>query len=199
MMDIRLSGQSSFGAQVACRMATSKGKRSLMKKAGFTLIELMIVVAIIAIIAAIAIPNLMTSKTTANENAALATIRAFGSAAVDKATKSSTQYYWDTPATFSTDFNHVTPKAGFIFTYLSNGTAPSATVDDDNASKFVYVAGPVSTASGKKAYFIDENQTVYEAVNLPTAAVWTAPAVADWAVNGPTRITTPAGVTWNKK
>ncbi len=54
--------------------------RRLVRRKGFTLVEIMIVVAIIALLAAIAIPNLLRARHNANEAAAIGAVRTISTA-----------------------------------------------------------------------------------------------------------------------
>jgi len=137
---------------------------------GFSLIELLIVVAIILIIAAIAIPNLLRSKIAANEASAVGTIRTINTASV----------------MYSTTYGSYPPA----LTDLGPSTSPTSTaadlVDQPVASgsksgyKFTYaastnyltysiIANPITQGvTGQRYFFTDQTGVIR--YNLTTTA-----------------------------
>ncbi len=134
------------------------------KQAGFSLIELLIVVAIILIIAAIAIPNLIRSRMAANEASAAATLRTLNTSEI---------LYSSTYGGFSPNLVDMGPNN----TTCGATVIPSATaaclVDSTPAgtppSTYKVVAIPLAVGStGQRAFCTD--QTVVIDVNASGTA-----------------------------
>jgi prepilin-type N-terminal cleavage/methylation domain-containing protein len=120
---------------------------------GFSLLELLIVVAIILIIATIAIPSLLRSRQAAHEAAAVATLRTINTAEVT--------YLSTAAGQFGTVANLISnalippnfipgPVSGYNFTIVLDATLRDFTV----------TASPASPNDGRYGYYVTPDGTV---------------------------------------
>ena len=131
-----------------------------MKKSssqGFTLVEIMIVVAIIALLAAIAIPNLLRAKLSANDALAKATLRSVSTAAESYGTANVGSYPSDitsltgaTPAYLNAAYcgstiSGYTYACGTMTTTGYSVTATPVTIGSSGTTTYTIVTGGVLT------------------------------------------------------
>ena len=126
----------------------------MMRKQGFTLIELMIVVAIIAIIAAIAIPSLLNARKAGNEASAISSLRTLTT--VNEQYRTRFQSYSNALAQLQTE--------GYIDNVLGSGAKSGYTfVYDGTQIPNLWACTATATNQGNtgdRSFFVDQSGVI---------------------------------------
>ena len=134
-----------------------------VKQHGFSLIELLIVVAIILIIAAISIPSLLRARMSANEASAVGTLHAINTASQNYASTYGLGFPPDlaslgpatTPSSSAADLLDATviagAKSGYSFVYTASPAVNGI------VNTYTITADPMSRGnSGQRGFFTDQ-------------------------------------------
>ena len=129
--------------------------RYMKEKKGFSLIELMIVVLVIGIIAALSVPNLAKSKMAAHESSAISAIRTLVTAQITYSTRGVSS------GNFAPDLTAL-QAANLIDSVLGSGTAEAYSFAlSGSGVQYTIDARPlVYGSSGIRSFFTDESGAI---------------------------------------
>src|SRR5262249_51843475 len=129
-----------------CSGVTQGGFLGMKNNRGFSLLELLIVVAIILIIATIAIPSLLRSRQAAQESSAVSNIRTINTAEVTYLSSAGGNY-GSIPELVTAgllDSRYLTSLSGYTFVVTASGSdyTANATPTSTNAGRYGYYSLP---------------------------------------------------------
>jgi prepilin-type N-terminal cleavage/methylation domain-containing protein len=145
--------------------------RSPKYNEGFSLIELILVVAIIGVLAAIAIPNLLSSRRSANEASALSALRTISSGQDTYRVTAGGGSYGDLADL--ADLNFVDeavgkatisgpgkPRSGYLFS-AQNVPGLGLPAFDVKSQAFLHTSVDILFATGTRSFYVNEGGLVY--------------------------------------